>query len=277
MSISRIGNGTTQACAACKYQRRKCAPDCILAPYFPHNRQRQFLNAHKLFGVSNITKIIKNLEPPEKEAAMNTIIFQSDARANDPVGGCYRIILELQRQIEYSKAELDLVLHQLAICRTQAAAQIQMQETNIDSSSTIGCDTSTVNADVLLNAYNPMPYHYIQAQQEQQQYMMQNNHQLQQQQQQQRRREEEEEEQQQQQGEEEEEEEEAEDVNAWVVLQDSMLHVRQQQPFVNECIIHDVKPIVEMPRERVPEIKFEPDQDFVDRRFVPSTQLVISS
>ncbi|XWS18386.1 hypothetical protein CRYUN_Cryun32bG0039000 [Craigia yunnanensis] len=112
MSISRSGsNGTTQACAACKYQRRKCAPDCILAPYFPHDRQRQFQNAHKLFGVSNITKIIKTLNPHEKDIAMRTIIFQSDARANDPVGGCYRVIQELQRQIEYSRAELDLVFH----------------------------------------------------------------------------------------------------------------------------------------------------------------------
>ncbi|CAN8269373.1 unnamed protein product [Cochlearia groenlandica] len=51
-------NSTNQACAACKYQRRKCASDCILAPYFPHDRHNQFLNAHKLYGVSNITKII---------------------------------------------------------------------------------------------------------------------------------------------------------------------------------------------------------------------------
>ncbi|CAI9114336.1 OLC1v1015044C1 [Oldenlandia corymbosa var. corymbosa] len=116
---------TTQACAACKYQRRKCAPDCILAPYFPHDRQRQFLNAHKLFGVSNITKIIRHLDQPEKDAAMRTIILQSDVRATDPVGGCYRIIRQLQRQIDYTKAELEFVLHQLALCR---AAQAQVQD-----------------------------------------------------------------------------------------------------------------------------------------------------
>ncbi|XP_027167857.1 LOB domain-containing protein 22 [Coffea eugenioides] len=123
--IARVN--TTQACAACKYQRRKCAPDCILAPYFPHDRQRQFLNAHKLFGVSNITKIIRILDQPEKDAAMRTIIFQSDVRASDPVGGCYRIIRQLQRQIEYTKLELDFVLHQLALCRAQAQAQAQVQ------------------------------------------------------------------------------------------------------------------------------------------------------
>ncbi|KAI3711980.1 hypothetical protein L1987_70529 [Smallanthus sonchifolius] len=111
-------NSTIQACAACRYQRRKCAPDCILAPYFPHDRQRQFQNAHKLFGVSNITKIIRNLDRPQKDEAMRTIIYQSDVRSIDPVGGCYRIIRELQRQIEISCAELEFVLQQLALYRT---------------------------------------------------------------------------------------------------------------------------------------------------------------
>ncbi|MBA0851763.1 hypothetical protein Goshw_025468 [Gossypium schwendimanii] len=85
---------------------------------FLHDRQRQFQNAHKLFGVSKITKIIKNFNPPEKDIVMHTIVFQSDTQANDSVGGCYRIIQELPHQIEYSQAELKLVLHQLAICQT---------------------------------------------------------------------------------------------------------------------------------------------------------------
>ncbi|XP_062088406.1 LOB domain-containing protein 22-like [Humulus lupulus] len=122
-SSSSKGNGNGQACAACKYQRRKCAPDCILAPYFPHDSHRQFLNAHKLFGVSNITKIIKQLDSPAaREQAMRTIIFQSDARAAHPVGGCYHIIQELLRKIEATKAELDLVNQDLAVYRAAAAA-----------------------------------------------------------------------------------------------------------------------------------------------------------
>ncbi|KAL1829277.1 hypothetical protein ACET3Z_007689 [Daucus carota] len=125
-----IRSNGNQACAACKYQRRKCAPDCILAPYFPHDRQQQFLNAHKLFGVSNITKIIRYLDQPDKDEAMRTIIYQSDVRANDPVGGCYRIIRELQRQIEYNRAELQLVLHQLAYCRAQNQHNVNLLHSN---------------------------------------------------------------------------------------------------------------------------------------------------
>ncbi|KAF8011581.1 hypothetical protein BT93_J2003 [Corymbia citriodora subsp. variegata] len=127
-SSTSKSSSTTPACAACKYQRRKCEPNCLLAPYFPYDRQHQFLNAHKLFGVSNITKVIKNLAPHEKDEAMRTIIYQSDARAHDPVLGCYRIIRDLHRQIEFCQAELEFVLRQLELCRAQAQAQAQAQQ-----------------------------------------------------------------------------------------------------------------------------------------------------
>ncbi|CAN4098512.1 unnamed protein product [Withania somnifera] len=158
-------SGTGQACAACKYQRRKCAPDCVLAPYFPHDRQRQFLNAHKLFGVSNITKIIRHLDQPLKDEAMRTIIFQSDVRANDPVGGCYRIITDLQRHIDYFKAELEVVLHQLAYCRAQAVAASEQQQivtdhhaTDQESFNDNNCDGVVNQADPLVNNNNASPY-----------------------------------------------------------------------------------------------------------------------
>uniref|UniRef100_A0A6V7QSI7 Uncharacterized protein n=1 Tax=Ananas comosus var. bracteatus TaxID=296719 RepID=A0A6V7QSI7_ANACO len=53
---------------------------------------------------------------------MRTIIYQSNVRAMDSVGGCYRIVLELERQVELYTAELQLVLQQLAVCRAQAQA-----------------------------------------------------------------------------------------------------------------------------------------------------------
>ncbi|GAB4842535.1 hypothetical protein Ancab_012509 [Ancistrocladus abbreviatus] len=165
-SNHRMSSNGTQACAACKYQRRKCVPDCILAPYFPHDRQRQFLNAHKLFGVSNITKIIRNLNPPDKDIAMRTIIYQSDVRAKDPVGGCYRIICDLHHQIEYYKAELDLILHQLAICRAQEAATAavtnNINNNNGNTSSSNNSDNNGVVMHVdehsVLHGYNNQCY-----------------------------------------------------------------------------------------------------------------------
>ena len=108
---------STQACAACKYQRRKCGSKCILAPFFPHHREKQFLLAHRLFGVGKITNMIKPLDPGRRNIAMATIIYESDMRAKDPVGGCLRIIQNLQSQIAYSQTELQLMLQHLAFFR----------------------------------------------------------------------------------------------------------------------------------------------------------------
>ncbi|KAG6505252.1 hypothetical protein ZIOFF_037606 [Zingiber officinale] len=122
-SSSSGQSGTANsACAACRHQRRRCKPDCTLAPYFPANDQHKFLNAHRLFGVSNIIKIIANLDPLQRNEAMRTIIFQSDMRAQDPVGGCYQLIQDLDNQIKHHVAELQLVHRHLSICRAQAAA-----------------------------------------------------------------------------------------------------------------------------------------------------------
>ncbi|XP_055819299.1 LOB domain-containing protein 7-like [Solanum dulcamara] len=126
---SRGGNGS-QACAACKYQRRRCTPDCPLAPYFPVERQKDFLNAHKLFGVSNILKVLKNVAPFHRDNAMKALIFEANIRAGDPVGGCYRVILNLHRLINLYQTELQFVYSE--IFRVQAE-DIQQHPNNINT------------------------------------------------------------------------------------------------------------------------------------------------
>ena len=46
-------------CAACRFLRRRCNESCILAPYFPPNEPLKFINAHKVFGASNIVKALQ--------------------------------------------------------------------------------------------------------------------------------------------------------------------------------------------------------------------------
>ncbi|XVF48670.1 hypothetical protein PTKIN_Ptkin03bG0208700 [Pterospermum kingtungense] len=131
MQTSTGTNASTasQACAVCKYQRRKCTQNCLLAPFFPASNQKEFLNTRKLFGVRKIAKFIENLDPQKRVIAMKSIIFQANMRAQDPVHGCCRIIYELQRQIDWHKAELELVLEQLAICKSHLAiTQQQLQQ-----------------------------------------------------------------------------------------------------------------------------------------------------
>ena len=46
-------------CAACKILRRRCADKCVLAPYFPPTEPLKFTIAHRVFGASNIIKLLQ--------------------------------------------------------------------------------------------------------------------------------------------------------------------------------------------------------------------------
>lgn len=112
-----LKGGTSQACAACKYQRRRCTSECPLAPYFPPHEQKVFQNAHKLFGVSNILKILKKLDPAQKSDAMKSIIYQANVRDENPVHGCWGKICQLKYQIWQAEEELHAVHSQLDMYR----------------------------------------------------------------------------------------------------------------------------------------------------------------
>nr|GEX43979.1 LOB domain-containing protein 22-like [Tanacetum cinerariifolium] len=123
---------TKPACAACHSRRQKCAPDCILAPYFPHNRQQQFQNVRKLFGVNFIIKTINDhSDQEEKDDAMAGIIYEADARARDPAGGCSRILIELDQHIREAESELEFVKQLVALCK-RIGLQKQLKPDDLD-------------------------------------------------------------------------------------------------------------------------------------------------
>ncbi|XP_027124669.1 protein LATERAL ORGAN BOUNDARIES [Coffea eugenioides] len=94
-------------CAACKFLRRKCMPGCIFAPYFPPEEPQKFANVHKIFGASNVSKLLNELLPHQREDAVNSLAYEAEARVKDPVYGCVGAISFLQRQVERLQKELD--------------------------------------------------------------------------------------------------------------------------------------------------------------------------
>lgn len=114
-------------CAACKFLRRKCTAECVFAPYFPPDQPHKFASVHKIFGASNITKLLNDLPPHQREDAVNSLAYEADARVKDPVYGCVGAISLLQRQIAHLQHELALVHSDLArltseVTTTQALA-----------------------------------------------------------------------------------------------------------------------------------------------------------
>lgn len=46
-------------CAACRYLRRRCPSDCIFAPYFPPNNPQRFASVHRIYGASNVARMLQ--------------------------------------------------------------------------------------------------------------------------------------------------------------------------------------------------------------------------
>ncbi|XP_020084266.1 LOB domain-containing protein 16-like [Ananas comosus] len=85
-----------------KFLRRKCAADCVFAPYFSseHGAAR-FAAIHKVFGASNVSKLLLRVPPPDRCEAVVTVAYEAQARLRDPVYGCVSQIFALQQQILY--------------------------------------------------------------------------------------------------------------------------------------------------------------------------------
>ena len=93
-------------CAACKFLRRKCQPECAFAPYFPPDQPQKFANVHRIFGASNVTKLLNDLQPHQREDAVNSLAYEAEMRLRDPVYGCVGVISLLQHQLRQLQMDL---------------------------------------------------------------------------------------------------------------------------------------------------------------------------
>ncbi|XP_015075886.1 LOB domain-containing protein 1-like [Solanum pennellii] len=101
-------------CAACKILRRRCVEKCVLAPYFPPTDPLKFTIAHRVFGASNIIKMLQELPEEQRVDAVNSMVYEANARIRDPVYGCAGAICQLQKQIselqaEFAKAQAEIL------------------------------------------------------------------------------------------------------------------------------------------------------------------------
>ncbi|WOL14008.1 hypothetical protein Cni_G22788 [Canna indica] len=101
-------------CAACKLLRRKCTPGCVFAPYFPPDNPAKFACVHRVFGASNVAKILSDLSPPQREDAANSLAYEAEARLREPVYGCVGYISLLQARLKQVQADLFAAKKELA-------------------------------------------------------------------------------------------------------------------------------------------------------------------
>ncbi|GAB4834087.1 LOB domain-containing protein 20 [Ancistrocladus abbreviatus] len=113
-------------CGACKFLRRKCVSGCIFAPYFGSDQgAAKFAAVHKVFGASNVSKLLLHIPVNRRHDAVVTISYEAQARLSDPVYGCVSTILALQQQVASLQAELAMVQSQLMSSRLAVANALQ--------------------------------------------------------------------------------------------------------------------------------------------------------
>ncbi|KAK3036127.1 hypothetical protein RJ639_031708 [Escallonia herrerae] len=102
-------------CGACKFLRRKCVTGCIFAPYFDSEQgAAHFAAVHKVFGASNVSKLLLHIPVQKRLDAVVTICYEAQARLRDPVYGCVAHIFALQQQVVNLQAELSYLQAHLA-------------------------------------------------------------------------------------------------------------------------------------------------------------------
>lgn len=122
--------GGSSPCASCKLLRRRCTKECIFAPYFPSDDPRKFAIVHKVFGASNISKMLQELPVHQRADAVSSLVYEANARVRDPVYGCVGAISYLQSQV--SQLQMQLAMAQAEILCFQMQQEPNTLPTQID-------------------------------------------------------------------------------------------------------------------------------------------------
>ncbi|KAL9379390.1 hypothetical protein Peur_027872 [Populus x canadensis] len=126
--VSELAPTPASPCGACKFLRRKCISGCIFAPHFGSDQgAARFAAVHKVFGASNVSKLLLHIPLNRRHEAIVTISYEAQARLSDPVYGCVSTILALQQQVASLQAELSVVQTQLINSRFAMANALQQQ------------------------------------------------------------------------------------------------------------------------------------------------------
>ncbi|KAL7081937.1 hypothetical protein ACP275_14G069400 [Erythranthe tilingii] len=121
---------TITPCAACKLLRRRCAEECPFSPYFSPHEPHKFAAVHKVFGASNVSKMLLEVPDLQRADAANSLVYEANVRLRDPVYGCMGAISALQQQIQTLQAELNAVRAEILRYKYREVANTIIASTN---------------------------------------------------------------------------------------------------------------------------------------------------
>ncbi|XP_004502856.1 LOB domain-containing protein 15-like [Cicer arietinum] len=125
---------TITPCAACKLLRRRCAQECPFSPYFSPHEPHKFASVHKVFGASNVSKMLMEVAECQRADAANSLVYEANVRLRDPVYGCMGAISALQQQVQSLQAELNVVRGEILKYKLREANMNNMNMISLPSS-----------------------------------------------------------------------------------------------------------------------------------------------
>ncbi|KAF4384536.1 hypothetical protein F8388_003843 [Cannabis sativa] len=139
-----------QPCAACRMLRRRCDNNCVLSPYFPPEEIENFAGVHKVFGASNIIKMIQMVEETNRDDAVKSIVYEATARVRDPVYGCAGIIFHLQKMVSELNSQLETVTAQVMEIQVQRDKLLSLfMNINVDDHHNLEFDDTNSNSTAI--------------------------------------------------------------------------------------------------------------------------------
>ncbi|XP_058111073.1 LOB domain-containing protein 12-like [Magnolia sinica] len=127
--------GGNSPCASCKLLRRRCAKDCIFAPFFPSDDPQKFAIVHKVFGASNVSKMLQELPIQQRADAVSSLVYEANARVRDPVYGCVGAISYLQNQVSQLQMQLAVAQAEILCIQMQQEPSLPDQQMEADEKS----------------------------------------------------------------------------------------------------------------------------------------------
>ncbi|KAH7387067.1 hypothetical protein KP509_16G003500 [Ceratopteris richardii] len=124
---------TSSPCAACKLLRRRCAKGCVFAPYFPADQPLKFASVHKVFGASNVNKLLQELPEHQRGDAVSSMVYEANARVRDNVYGCVGAISSLQQKVAELQAQLAIAQVEIVCLRMYQGSDLLTFNTKMTS------------------------------------------------------------------------------------------------------------------------------------------------
>ncbi|BBN07288.1 protein MpASLBD9 [Marchantia polymorpha subsp. ruderalis] len=73
----RHSSGASSRCASCKYLRKRCTDECVLAPYFPADQPLKFAIVHAHFDIVNVIELLHGIPESFRLSVVKDLVLQA--------------------------------------------------------------------------------------------------------------------------------------------------------------------------------------------------------